>query len=328
MRILSLGGNYLGPALKKCGCQVLHTGYGSNANLKVTTPLEVDQLWPALNGFEPDIFCYLDDGNLPLLIDPENLPCPAIYYSIDTFCNPWHVPYSHGFDLTLVAQKDFLPLFEGDHVNSAWFPLFCEPAPNTADFESREIPVAFVGTLGHKNNPARKPFLERFRRLHPILIHQGDYRPIFNRSRIILNQTAFSELNFRCFQAMAAGCALLMENCANGLDDLFEQGVNILPVYPRGDAKAAAAIAAEWLAKPRELADIAQAGARLVTEKHSAARRAMDLLDLAQPLLMHKNVSRKSARIAVRCAFAMLAAELNKPEMAKYRDFYYKLSQA
>ncbi|WP_368076627.1 glycosyltransferase [uncultured Desulfovibrio sp.] len=45
-----------------------------------------------------------------------------------------------------------------------------------------------------------------------------------------LNQKAFSEVNFRCFEAMACGAALLMEQCGNGLDELFTPDEDISPI--------------------------------------------------------------------------------------------------
>jgi hypothetical protein len=45
----------------------------------------------------------------------------------------------------------------------------------------------------------------------------------------VLNQTAFSEINVRCFEAMACGAALLTERGCRGMQDLFVEGETILP---------------------------------------------------------------------------------------------------
>ena len=58
----------------------------------------------------------------------------------------------------------------------------------------------------------------------------GNFYPILHRSRMALNQNAFSEVNFRCFEAMACGAALLMEQCGNGLDELFTPDEDISPI--------------------------------------------------------------------------------------------------
>lgn len=330
MRFLIMGGKYLANALEKAGHQVATVG--PHGDLPLDHPTFSKRVLAKLKdaGFEPDILVYLDDGNLPMLLDPEAAPCPAIYYSIDTYCNPWHLPYGHGFDLVLVAQKDFVPLFVNDDQRALWFPLFnFQPWQPTGG--ARDIPVAFVGGIGHKNNPDRGPFFQRFRKLHPLVSLTGQYMPIFERSQIVLNQTAFSELNFRCFEAMGCGAALLMEQCGNGLEDIFTPGENILPPYPRGNAEAAAAIAKKYLAMPDRLADIARAGYELVASKHDGNARAAELIELAKGLL-DKRVDRAALAPGrapfTRAAFAIIGSELDSPQMAAHRDFYLKMGGA
>lgn len=332
MNILLVGGNYLASAIKKRGHNALCAGHLGSQDIALNHPVTIAKLVEKLGDFQPDLLCYIDDGNLPLLIDPQAAPWPSIYYSIDTYCNPWHAGYARGFDLALVAQKDFLPLFE--NMEARWFPLFCfmdniDSAPGEA-FADRDIPVAFVGSLGHKNNPGREPFLRNFQKLHPLFLYKGDYRPIFGRGKIVLNQTAFSEINFRCFEAMGSGCALLSENCANGFSELFAPGENILPPYQRGDFAQAAATAREWLAKPEDLAAVAAAGKEYAIKSHSDAARAEELERIAVEL--RERGPRETAALAeerlpyVRSAFGMLAAELDRPEMAMHRDFFYCLA--
>lgn len=331
MRILMMGAPYLARAFAERGDQVLTVGHVKATDIPLNTPITSGRLQELCGDFRPDLFCYFDDGNMPLLIDPENLGCPSVFYSIDSYCNPWHFPYAAGFDLALVAQKDFLPLFKDESPDAAWFPLFCsaprESAPYEADFSRRDVPVAFVGTLGHKNNPDRAPFLKRFRQVHPLFLYSGDYRPIFARSRIILNQTAFAEINFRCFEAMASGCALLMEKCDNGFNELFAPALNILPPYTRGDYQEAAAIASEWLAQPEKLAAVAKAGREHALARHSDRARAASLEEIAAPLLAGKRGAEKSKkRACVRTAFGILAAELTTPELEPHRKFFYELA--
>jgi len=329
MRILLMGAPFLGGALSSLGHKVFAVGNGSNANLSLNHPVYTGRLWRELAaaGFAPDALVYMDDGNLPVLLDPQAAPCPAVYYSIDTYCNPWHVCYAHGFDLVLVAQKDFLPLFKNDGLSAVWFPLFSIQVSRQMS-GARDIPVSFVGSLGHKNNPDRVPFLLKFRKYQPLVIMRGQYMPIFGRSQIVLNQTAFSELNFRCFESMTCGAALLMEQCGNGLYDLFKPGENILPAYPRNNARVAAAIAREYLAKPELLAEIAKAGCELVMKRHCAQARAVFLARCLGEIAAAcgDRQALAQARLPyVRAAFAMIGAELIQPEMAMYREFYLKM---
>lgn len=331
MNILMLGQPYLRQALHMRGHNALSANWSKSAEIDISHPVNAKALLEqcASRGFAPDLLLYMDDGNLPTLIDPENIPCPAIYYSIDTYCNPWHVAYAHGFDKVLVAQKDFLSLFTNDKLNASWFPLFNPDENNyTADAEDRDIPVSFVGTLGHPNNPDREPFVKRFRKLHPLFTYRGVYREIFGRSKIVLNQTAFSEINFRFFEATACGAALLTEQCANGFSELFTPGENILPPYPRNDAPAAAAIARQYLEQPELLKEIAIAGREHVCKYHGTNARASALESTA--LDLRSQVSDKARlaaqrRYGVRTSFAMIASELNKPELAAHRAYFLKL---
>ncbi len=331
--ILYVGGQYLAQSLRQLGHAVLSVCPNPEADIPLSHPGTVRNLLEqaAGRGFTPDMLFYADDGNLPLLIDPESAPCPSLYYSIDTYCNPWHLPYARGFDLVLVAQKDFLSLFTGEGLPAQWFPLFCRSADETAPFDMRDIPVAFVGTLGHKNNPGREPFLRNFRALHPLVIRSGDFFPVFRRSRIVLNQTAFSELNFRCFEAMGCGSVLLMERCDNGLGELFTPDESILPPYPKNNAAEAARIASSYLARPRQLAEIAENGHRLVAQRHTSMVRAQRLTEHCRQLRATSAHRMRLGqadlrRIFVRTAFGMIASELCGPRWERHRAFFHNLA--
>ena len=333
IRILNIGASFLVQALQSMGNDVFSVGIDRGLNLTTDHPFYAARLLAKVQsmGFQADVLLYCDQGNLPLILDPEELTIPSIWYSIDTYCNPWHMAYGHGFDASLVAQKDFVELFTREGLDAAWFPLFCqsELVPNASQSLERDVPVAFVGTVGHKNNPQRGPFLEAFRRLAPLVIFHGEFVPLFSRSKIVLNQTAFSEVNFRCFEAMACGAALLMERCGNGLEDLFTQD-QILPTYPRNDARAAAQIALQALADPQGLARIASAGQKEVLNRHTDRHRAQRLMELITRLLTEKTSQRSALRAErrpfVRAAFGMLSAELTSGK-ENYQRFFAEIAR-
>lgn len=325
-------GAYLAQGLRQRGHSVLTVGLGQGLDVPVTHPFTVAHLWEQAQGrgFRPEGLLYCDNGNMPLLLDPQYAPVPSLWYSIDTYCNPWHIPYGYGFDAVLVAQKDYVSLFADEGMDAQWFPLFCSSALAHAapGFDGRDIPVAFVGTVGHKNNPDRKPFLEAFRRQHPLVLRSGDFVPIFRRSRIVLNQTAASEVNFRCMEALACGAALLTEHCRNGLDELFTIGEEILPTYTHGDAAGAVRITVEALARPQRLAEIAAAGLEAVRQRHTDVVRAAALEAIftrlwagqVQTIRATSGLERRDT--LVRTAFGVLASDLHDPALAAYRKFY------
>ena len=334
MNILAVGNGHFVTHLRGMGHTVLHATYAESADVRLTHPTRWARVQARLDelGFAPDLLLYVDNGNLPLLLEPESAPCPSIWYSIDTYCNPWHMAWAHGFDASLVAQKDFVHLFTDEGLDAQWCPLFCAELEAEQPFAGRDIPVAFVGTLGHKNNPGREPFLRAFRSRHPLVLLSGEYKPIFLRSRIVLNQTAFGELNFRCFEAMACGTALLMEQCDNGLLDIFTPDVDILPPYTRGDAAMAAGIAARYLAQPERLAEIAARGYELVGKKHSVPARAADIMALAARLRDTKAHEQRlgnmaKARTFVRTSFGIIASDLQDPAKNDIRDYFVREAQ-
>ncbi len=336
MHILYIGGSMLLRALRHQGHYVFTVGIEDTFDVVIHHPFTTAQLLQRIAdaGFHADVLFYCDNGNMPLLLDPQYMPLPSIWYSIDTYCNPWHIPYGHAFDLVLVAQKDFVSLFADEGMQSHWFPLFSQTpyTVSAAEKLTRDIPVSFVGTLGHKNNPERKPFLKAFRKLHPLFVHSGAFMPVFTRSHIVLNQSAFSEVNFRCFEAISCGAALLTEHCNNGLEDLFIPGEEILPPYTRGDAAGAAAIAAQALASPQRLKEIARAGLAALHARHTDTIRAAMLVSLFSHLLASRaHEARLSCELErrdalVRGAFGILASDLDSPQLTAHRNFYARLA--
>ncbi len=333
MKLLVLGGLFLVKAFREQGHTVISAGPLQQADIPVFHPLSLPCLLKQLReqGFVPDALLYTDNGNLPQFPDVEYADCPSLFYSVDTFCNPWHLPFAYAFDGVYAAQKGHADLFAAEGHPTLHLPLFCpQPIPDVDDpAVPRDIPVSFVGTLRPRNIPSRLPFLERFRTLHPLFFTQGAYQPVFVRSRIVLNQTAASELNFRCFEAPACGAALLMEQCAD-LEDVFTPGENILPPYPRGNAAAAAATAREWLARPDDLARVARAGKALVERRHTAAHRARTVARRLETLLRDGAGQRRQAELPLRrrrlsTAYAILAAELNNPELSAHRRLFFRL---
>lgn len=344
MRILNIDGRTLVDALRARGHEVVSIGPSAADDLRIENYLSLRALWKFLSdtGFSPDLVLWCDTCRPPMVVGIETLPALTVAWSIDQYCNPWHYSYSAAFDLMLVAQKDYLPLFAAENLPRAmhWFPLCCDAArdvdPFAAEdegFARRDIPVSFVGTVDGSINKTRKTFLDAFKGLHPLVVRQGDYRPVFGRSRIVLNQSAAGELNFRLFQASACGAAVLTEDTANGLMDIFTPGESLLPPYPRGDAAAAARMAAKALADPDALEDIALAGRDLVRSRHSTDARAAELEAMAKRMLAAKAQSWRLAnqvpvRRKVGMAWAMLSADEALPLKDEQRALFLELADS
>ncbi|MDR2694889.1 MAG: glycosyltransferase family 1 protein, partial [Deltaproteobacteria bacterium] len=94
MRILILGGPFLNQAFEALGCEVLNVGDKPDCGVHCPHPMSALKLYESARsrGFTPDFALYCDSGNMPQFFDPEKLPCPSAFYSIDSYCNPWHIP--------------------------------------------------------------------------------------------------------------------------------------------------------------------------------------------------------------------------------------------
>jgi hypothetical protein len=332
MRILCVDGPYFLDALARLGHQTLSVGSSPGVDVRLDSPMSLAALMETLGsrGFAPDAAVWADTCQPPTVAGLETLPCPTVAYSIDQYMNPWHLAYSAGFDLALVAQKDYLPLFSAEHPRpAAWMPLFCDPVRDADLGLARDIPVSFVGTLDSPANPERGPFLAAFRRKAPLAALTGDFRPVFARSRIVLNQSAAGELNFRLFQAAACGAAVLTEDAGNGLRELFTPGEDIL-IYPRGDAGAAARAALSALGDPG-LESLARSGREKAVSQHGVDSRAARLCHLIEGLLARQAQRERLVRLdevrrRTAYAYSILALDQALPLPGEHRRFYLELA--
>ena len=293
MKIVIFESGNLASSFRKLGHEVLIINWQPNGgndenHIRIQKPLYYQDLLSIFekNSFYPDLVLWHDVGNIPRVWGLEALECPTLGYFIDTYCNPWHIPYSFAFDCTLVAQKNAVSLFSDSRFSklNKWMPLYCDHDRDYHESESRDIPVCFVGTVDNKQNILRKKFLDQFAKYCPIIVKQGRYRPLFARSKIVLNQSAAGEINFRAFEAAACGAVVLNENCDNGFEELFRPGHDTLRSYIRGDARHAAEIALDALSDEKKLSEIARNGEKLVCEKHSTLARAAEIINIVQTL--------------------------------------------
>lgn len=335
MRIVNLHLQAFVETFRKLGHEVLSMGTTPDNDVHLTEPLSCKRFLDLLaeKSMRPDLILWCDACQPPWVFGFEQLPAVTIGYSIDQYMNPWHIPYSAAFDACFVAQKDYLPLFAASPTNrpASWLPLFCNPAIDRDPAIPRDIPVSFVGTLKSFANPSRQAFLDAFRSQAPLFAKQGRYAPVFARSRIVLNQSAAGELNFRLFQAMACGAAVLTEHTGNGLTDLFTPGLDCL-TYQRGDAPNAAAVARAALADPAALAALAAAGKRKTLARHTVVSRARQILDTAVQLARDGAPARRLAAMArvqneLRKAYAILATDEGLPLSVGERQFYLAMAR-
>lgn len=283
MRILELHAPYFRTPWRRAH-DVLCWGPYPHCDLRAPeVVMSLDEVLLALpSGWQPDLIVLGDDSRSLLVLGLEDAPCPTVMLSVDTHHHAWwHAPLGAAHDAVFVGQRDYLGAFAAAGAADArWLPLWAPDATPPPE-PVRTHAVGFVGTLDPKLHPDRVDFLEAVGRHVPIHAVGGPWAPVYCRSRVVLNQTIKSDLNFRVFEALAAGALLLTEHTGNGLLDLFEDAEHLV-TYPRGDVEAAVDRLRQYLADDAARARIAAAGHALVRARHLESHRAAHVLAVVQ----------------------------------------------
>ena len=227
---------------------------------------------------QPDII-FQDDDSSPLLhAGLEDLPVPKIWYAIDSHLHNWHKHFSAIFDFVFYAQKNRAVEFEHFQKNSAWLPL-CMTISGTkwVPWSDRHRDSVFVGTLDEKINPARVALLKKVQELGvSVEIIRQHYLEIYPYAKIVINQSARNDLNFRFFEAGGCGALLITDEIGQSDAGILTPGEDFL-LY-KGAEDLAEKI--KWvLAHP----EIAEAMGRRAFDKiqsgHLASHRAQTILE-------------------------------------------------
>jgi hypothetical protein len=263
--------------LELLGHRVITVGQGSDR-----FDLRVEQFGTSLEAilsqlpFNPTHLVFFDDSRAPWVTGLEQIPIPKIFLSIDTHHHSWwHDYYARLFDRTLYSQPGYAP--DGE----SWFPLWCS-APVQPEGNDR-FDVVFRGNLDTALHPRRAQFFRELTALHPVDVASGDWRSIFPRARIVVNQSVASEINFRVFEAMLSGALLLNPRGTAGMDLLFEEGVHYVGYHPDDPLDCATRIK-ELLADDDRRVRIARAGYEQTRLSHTTEVRARQLVEILKGL--------------------------------------------
>jgi hypothetical protein len=238
-----------------------------------------------LGDFMPDLLIQQETlGPRTLLADLPALHCPKIFWSIDTHLNSfWHRYYARLFDLFCTTQRHWLPWFAERGVASAlWLPWHGTARPR-APWRDRAEGMTFVGRISPER-PVREWFVDWLRELGQVRVRQdlgqAAMLDLYDRSRLVPNESIFGEVNFRLFEAASCGCAVL-NPAVPGVEELFVPGQEVA-LYRDGAELAA------WVGRLRSDDALARnMGLRAwerVQREHLPAHRAGTLLDAAAGL--------------------------------------------
>ncbi len=238
-------------------------------------------------GYEPDLYFWLDSGPSQVESDIDLLTIPKVAYLIDTHVSPeLRLEMARHFDCTFLAQKGQVSSFRAAGIgNVFWAPLGCHPEMHDVGELAREYDVAYVGSFSEEEGDRRRELLQKVAQCFPNHFMGRAWPPemarIYARAKIVVNVCHNRDVNMRVFEAMASGALLLTEE-AEGLDDLFEEGKHLL-VYRSEDELTA--LIEEYLADEGARSRIAEAGRELVLREHTYAQRLEAILEQTKKAL-------------------------------------------
>ena len=280
---------------------------------------------------QPDLYLWIDPGTRYFPSGIEDLPIPTACYLIDVHLGRWREQAARFFDAVFIAQKDYLDIFRRavGHDQVYWLPLAAASDVHRQLALPRVYDVGFVGNLALAHRGTA-----RARRLKLIAerFHTNDfyrfYPPeevgqVYSQSRIVFNTSIASDVTMRVFEGTACGALVLTDSVANGLDELFEIGCEVITYANDADLLDKIAY---YLAHEDERAQIACTGHQRTQAQHTYAHRIQKIMDTISapsferlaPLRQAGRDERWAARRVVYTHLHMLDAILDEVRTAGY----------
>ncbi len=249
-----------------------------------------------LAGGPPDVLVAADTSRPPFVLGVERFPCLTLFYAVDTHIHSWMPLYGQAFDACLISLRDHIPFFAGQRLPDDrlwWFPPYAPNIPDEFPTAPKDWDCLFVGSVDTARTPLRRHFLEHLSGLVPTLaVERGYFANLYPRARLVVNICEHGDLNFRVFESLGCGAALVTPAVGHGLTDLFAPGYHLLtfdaPSWEEGrplaaeqarsmgaqSAANAAPLVRALLADPNRCQALARAGWDEVNRRHRARHRA------------------------------------------------------
>ena len=299
-----------------------HPGYGEFTSL----PQVLETIRPPV-----DFYIWVDSGGRYFPQGIETAPIPTAGYFIDVHLGQWRQVAARFFDVVFIAQKDYLDVYRQSvgHDQVYWLPLAAALDVHRDHGLPRIYDVGFVGNISRAHHgTGRKRRLRMLSARYRTNDFYRYYSPeevgiVYSQSRIVFNNSIAGDVTMRIFEGTASGALVLTDAIANGLEELFEIGKEIV-VY--GDDSDLQRLIDYYLANEEERTAIAAAGKRRTLSEHTYTHRASYILqvmsnpDIRQvaPLREASQKDRFAARRVVYTHLHMLDALLDQAKSAKY----------
>ncbi len=322
-------------ALLDEGCTVTYVGLPSAQRPGYDSRIAVDEIVAAQagsTGGSPDLYLWIDPAGPYFPRGIERLPIPTACYLIDVHIGAWRTHAARFFDFVFVAQKDFVAIYRQavGHDQVYWLPLAAAADIHRPYDLPLRYDVAFVGSVAraHQRTSSRLRRLELLRnryRTNDVFAPTPaeEVGRIYSQARIVFNTSIAGDVTMRDFEGTASGALLLTDSAANGLDELFEIGKEVV-VYD--DDEDLLRKVDYYLAHDGERKEIAEAGCRRTHADHTYHRRVRHLLEAVQapharqgaPLRSAAGDKVRAERRAVYTALHMLDALYDDARAAEF----------
>ena len=286
---LLLGSNYFKNSLTELGHSVFWAGDDPECDLQIPSQkIDVTLILSRMPGRPQAIILTDDLGSRVLPSGLDNTQILKIWYAVDSPLNFfWQREYAPLFDLVLVDQKncasDLGQLTEG---SVHWLPVGIQTRLYEQPVREKKYDLAFVGTLSNKVRPKRSLILAALSKRYSLSTAGGKNEDwispeqaahLYAQSRMVFNENLFDGVTTRMLESMASGSLLLTEEASNGMEDLFDSGLDFAAYTPFNLFD----LIDLYLKNEKKREQIAARGRDKVWALHDIRHRTIRLLDLA-----------------------------------------------
>ncbi len=317
-------GYHLERGLRERGHEVTYVGLACTERFGFEGTTPVDKIISNLPS-KTDLFLWIDPGGRYFPPGIENVQVPTACYLIDVHLGQWRKTVGTFFDAVFIAQRDYVAAFKqaSGHDQVFWVPLAAAPDVHRRHDLMPAYEVGFVGNIAiaHRSTGrARrlKLLASRFR----CNDFYRSYTPeevgcVYSQSRIVFNTSIAGDVTMRIFEGTASGALVLTDSVANGLDELFRIGEELVTYQDDGDLLDKVAY---YLAHQDEREKIAAAGQRRTANEHTYSHRVDQILGIMTgsnlrrlaPMRSATAAERRSARREIYTHLHMLDALLDE----------------
>lgn len=249
-------------------------------DVPVDMTVDLSKIINELNAFKPDLYLWIESvpGYFPANL--QALQCKKACYLIDTYIShEWHKKWAKNFDYVFLADLSYVAAFRAEGINAYWLPLACDQEIHSQPSAKKTHEISFVGSVFDGTD--RKRYLDAIATRFPLYYERSFLREMANTfasSKIVFNNAVGkTDLNMRCFEAMASGALLLTDMANNsGQDILFEPHYE----YALYNEKNILDIVAFYLKDDLAREETAKHGQQLVLAGHQYIDRVENMLQV------------------------------------------------